>query len=413
MLTMSEFLTLIPPGAALAELLDSFTPQIAFEKIPTAEALNQMTAQPLVAPHSLPTFPRAAVDGFAVRSKDTYGANSSLPTYLELIGEIPMGATSSLTIQEGQCALIHTGGMLPAGADAAIMVEHTQQARPKEIEVLRAVAAGENVVQIGEDAQKDQEIIPAGKLLRPADLGALMAMGITEVTVSRSPRVGIISGGDEVIPPDRELKPGQVRDINSYTLASFVLRAGGTPVPYGIIPDRYEALLQTAKRAHSECDLVVLTAGSSAGARDLTARVINELGMPGVLVHGVNLRPGKPTILGVCDGKPVLGLPGNPVSALVVAELFLKPLINALLGRKGYQPRAATHARLTINLASQSGREDWVPVHIVENGNELLAEPIFGKSNLIFTLVKADGLICIPVDATGLVASEEVEVVFM
>ncbi len=410
---MSEFLTLLPPRIALAKLLDSFTPRIAYEKVHTAEALNRVTAEVLVAPHSLPTFPRATVDGFAVRSKDTHGASATLPTYLELIGEIPMGADSKITIKGGQCALVHTGGMIPQGADAAIMVEHTQQARPKEIEILRAVAAGENVVQVGEDAQTGQMIIPAGKLLRPAGVGALMAMGITEVRVSCRPKVGIISGGDEVIPPNQEPKPGQVRDINSYTLHSLVHSAGGAPALYGIIPDNYESLLQTAAKALSECELVVLTAGSSAGARDLTARVINELGKPGVLVHGVNLRPGKPTILGVCSGKPVLGLPGNPVSALVVAELFLKPLIHALLGRKGYSPRAAAPARLTINLASQSGREDWIPVRIIEGENELLAEPIFGKSNLIFTLVQADGLICITSEANGIAAGEEVEVFFM
>lgn len=410
---MSEFLTLLSPQIALAKLLDSFTPRIAFEKVHTTEALNRVTAEALVAPHSLPTFPRATIDGFAVRSKDTHGTSASLPAYLELIGEIPMGTGSKITIQVGQCALVHTGGMIPQGADAAIMVEHTQQVRPKEIEILRAVAAGENVVQIGEDAQMGQEIIPAGKLLRPADIGALMAMGITEVLVNRFPKVGIISGGDEVIPPDQEPKPGQVRDVNSYTLRSFVICEGGVPALYGILPDNYESLLQTAAKAYSECDLVILTAGSSAGARDLTARVINELGKPGVLVHGVNLRPGKPTILGVCNGKPVLGLPGNPVSALVVAELFVKPLINAMLGRKGFVPRAATRATLTINLASQSGREDWIPVHLIESEKGLLAEPIFGKSNLIFTLVKADGLICIPADATGVAAGEEVEVLFM
>ncbi len=410
---MSEFLTLLPPSIALAKLLDSFTPRIAFEKVRTTEALNRVAAEPLVAPHSLPTFPKATVDGFAVRSKDTYGASATLPTYLELIAEIPMGADSKITVQKGQCALVHTGGMIPQGADATIMVEHTQQAKAKEIEILRAIAVGENVCQVGEDAQQGQEVIPAGRVLRPAEVGALMALGITEVSVTCRPRVGIISGGDEVIPPDQEPKPGQVRDVNSYTLRSLVLHEAGAPALYGILPDNYESLLQTAAKALSECELVILTAGSSAGARDLTARVINELGKPGVLVHGINLRPGKPTILGVCDGKPVLGLPGNPVSAMVVAELFLKPLIHLLLGRKGYFPRAATQARLTINLASQSGREDWIPVRIIEGDNELLAEPIFGKSNLIFTLVQADGLIRISPEANGIAAGEEVKVFFM
>jgi molybdopterin molybdotransferase len=300
--------------------------------------------------------------------------------------------------------------MLPEGSDAVVMVEHTQSARPGEVEVLRAVAVGENLLKIGEDVAQGDEVIPSGVWLRPAEIGGLMALGLTRVQVARRPRVGLLSSGDEVVPPESELKPGQVRDINAYTLSALVESVGGAPVRYGIIPDQAEALRSTAARALGECDVVVITAGSSASARDLTAQVIGELGAPGVLVHGVNVRPGKPTILASCEGKAVIGLPGNPVSALIIASLFVSPVVEALLGIKATRPRSGVSARLALNLPSQAGREDWIPVRLVPEGEGYLAEPVFGKSNLIFSLSRADGLLRIPPDATGLAAGEIVQV---
>jgi molybdopterin molybdotransferase len=313
-------------------------------------------------------------------------------------------------LSRGQCALIHTGGMLPEGGDAVVMVEYTQSVRPQEVEILRAVAIGENVLKIGEDVAFGQEVIPAGTRLRPAEIGGLMALGMTRIQTARPPRVGILSSGDEVVPPSSELQAGQVRDINAYTLSSLVTASGAVPVRYGIIPDSVEEMRRAVRKAWQENDLVVVTAGSSASTRDLTAQVIDEIGSPGVLVHGVNVRPGKPTILAVCDGKAMIGLPGNPVSALVIAGLFVVPVIEALLGLKKLRPRPSVQARLTINLSSQSGREDWVAVRLLEENGSLQAEPVFGKSNLIFTLVQADGLIHIPPDANGLSAGHQVEV---
>jgi molybdopterin molybdotransferase len=237
-----------------------------------------------------------------------------------------------------------------------------------------------------------------------------MALGITRVNVARRPRVGILSSGDEVVPPESELGPGQVRDVNSYSLGALIEQAGGVPVRYGILPDRAESLRSAASQALNECDGVIITAGSSASSRDLTAGVIDSLGQPGVLVHGVDVRPGKPTILAVCDGKPVVGLPGNPVSALVIASLFVVPVLQSMLGLRNAFPAPRMSARLTTNIPSQAGREDWVAVRLLETDNGFRAEPVFGKSNLIFTLVRADGLLRIPPDATGLEAGQEVEV---
>ena len=417
---MPEFLTLLPPDEARDLLLSHLpTPTVDSERIDVPSALNRILAEDIFAPHPLPDFQRTTVDGYAVRAVDTHGASDSLPAYLTLIGEVPMGDAPAFEIGPGQCASIHTGGMVPNGADAVVMLEYTQaigwddpHGRP-EIEILRAVAAGENVIRIGEDVAQGQLVLPQGTLLRPAEIGGLMALGITSLRVAKKVCVGLISTGDEVIDPGQTLRPGQVRDVNSYTLGALVEKSGGAAKRYGIIRDQFQALKEAAARALSECDVVIVTAGSSASTRDMTADVIRSLGEPGVLVHGINTRPGKPTILGVCNGRAVIGLPGNPVSALVNGYLFVVPVIEKLLGVIP-RPKATALANLTVNLSSQAGREDWWPVKLIENRRSEIAnydaDPIFGKSNLIFTLAAADGLLRIHPDATGLSAGETVEV---
>ena len=425
---MPEFLTLLPPDEARALLLSHLPQPVAdSESLDVSSALGRILADDIIAPHSLPDFQRSTVDGYAVRARDTYGASESLPAYLSLVGEVPMGDAPAFAIGTGQCALIHTGGMLPDGADAVVMLEYTQSAQRNELEIYRAVADGENVILVGEDVARGQLIQPRGSLLRPAEIGGLMALGITRINVVRKVRVGLISTGDEVIDPVETPRSGQVRDVNSYTLSALVEKAGGIAKRYGIVADTFEALKSSSARALSESDVVLITAGSSASTRDMTSDVIRSLGEPGVLVHGINTRPGKPTILGVCDGKAVIGLPGNPVSALVNGYLFVVPVIERLLGALP-RPLPTVLARLKVNLPSQAGREDWWPVKlttetrrhgdlkttsqgvIVTGRGEYRAEPIYGKSNLIFTLAAADGLLRIPPDATGLAAGEIVEV---
>ncbi|MEW6285576.1 MAG: gephyrin-like molybdotransferase Glp [Chloroflexota bacterium] len=431
---MPEFLTLLPPDEARALLLSHLSaPEPDSESISVPHALSRILAEDILAPRPLPEFQRSTVDGYAVRAQDTFGASDSLPAYLTLIGEVPMGDAPAFEIGPGQCALIHTGGMLPPGADAVVMLEYTQLVRHteekeisvrsvamgSEIEVSRAVADGENIIRIGEDVAQGQRILPKGTLLRPAEIGGLMALGITSVRVVKPVKVGLISTGDEIVDPSQTPRPGQVRDINSYSLGALVEKSGGVAKRYGIFSDQFQALKEAAAQALSECDAVVITAGSSASTRDMTAEVIRSLGEPGVLVHGINTRPGKPTILGACNGKAVIGLPGNPVSALVNGYLFVVPVIEKMLGVLP-KPKAAVQARLTVNLPSQAGREDWWPVKLLPSparrggGGEVYdAEPIFGKSNLIFTLAAADGLLRIPPDATGLSAGEMVEVMLI
>jgi molybdopterin molybdotransferase len=411
---MPEFLTLLPPDEARTLLLSHLSQPIPdSELIDVPSSLDRILAEEVVAPHPLPDFQRSTVDGYAVQANDTHGASDSLPAYLNLISEVPMGDAPAFEIRSGQCALIHTGGMLPDGADAVVMLEYTQSVQKEEIEIFRAVADGENVIRVGEDVAQGQTIQVQGSLMRPAEIGGLMALGIVKVKVVRKPRVGLISTGDEVIDPSQPPRPGQVRDVNSFTLGALVEKSGGLAKLYGIVSDEFDALKNAAAKALSECDVVIITAGSSASTRDMTADVIRSLGTPGVLVHGINTRPGKPTILGVCNGKAVIGLPGNPVSALVNGYLFVVPVIEKLLGALP-RPRPTVLARLTINLPSQAGREDWWPVKLIVNHQSSIvnldADPIFGKSNLIFILAAANGLLRIHPDATGLSAGELVEV---
>ncbi|MCC7355518.1 MAG: molybdopterin molybdotransferase MoeA [Anaerolineae bacterium] len=407
---MTELFTVLTPLEAWRRLREHLQPRADPEHIATQDALDRVLAAPLSAPHVLPTFPRATVDGYAVRAADTYGASASLPAYLRLAGEVAMGQSASVQLGPGQAVVVHTGGMIPPGADAAVMVEHTQTMDGQDIEVYRPVAMGENVIQIGEDVRASQALFPVGHRLRPQDIGGLLALGLTQVEVARRPRVAILSQGDEVVPPEKMPGPGQVRDVNSYTLAALARRAGGEPLlHWEIRPDHLEAVQTAAREARAQADLVVFTAGSSVSVRDMTAQVIGGLGAPGILVHGVSVKPGKPTILAVCDGKPVFGLPGNPVSAMVIFQLFVAPAIALFLGTEA-PPERKTPALLARNVASQTGREDYVPVRLAQRGSETWAEPVFGKSNLIYTLVRADGLVQIPLDSNGLSEGEMVEV---
>jgi molybdopterin molybdotransferase len=379
--------------------------------VPTAEALDRVLAEDVASPAELPTFRRSTMDGFAVRAADTFGATEGLPAYLEVVDDVAMGHAATRALAIGECARIATGGMLPEGSDAVVMVEQTQEVGPTTIEALRAVAAGENVVQVGEDVRTGDPILPRGHTLRPQDLGGLLALGITSVCVAGRLRVAVISGGDELVAPGQEPGPARIRDVNSYTLSALIRRDGHLPCLIGVIPDEYELLLGAARRAFRESDVVILSAGSSVSARDMTSQVIDNLGQPGVLVHGVSLKPGKPTILAQCDGKPVFGLPGNPVSCMVTYDLFVSPTLRHLSGATS-PPRRTVTARLSRNIASATGREDYIQVRLERRADGGFdAIPVFGKSNLIFTLIRSDGMLKVPLDSGGLNAGATVEVV--
>ena len=412
---MSEFFNVLPPDEARQLMFEHLRRPVEVEEVPSEQALGRVTARAITAPHSLPSFRRSSMDGYAVRAEDTFGASESLPAFLQVVGEVPMGRAATVELEPGEAELVHTGGMIPASADAVVQVEHTQQMGeltdfPYEIEVFRAVGVGQNVLQVGEDVEDGSEILPAGHLIRPQDIGGLLGLGITRVAVARRPRVAVLATGDEVVPVERTPGPGQIRDINSYTVGAQIRQAGGIPVMGGIVPDNMETLQRRAADALAEADMLVMSAGSSVSIRDVTVDVIDGLGQPGVLVHGVATRPGKPTIVGVVDNKPVIGLPGNPVSAMVQFDMFGTPAIYHLQGLRERPRRSTLWARLAQNLASESGREDYVPARLEDGPEGLRAVPVFGKSNLIYTLVHADGLIKIPLNSGGIEAGEWVEV---
>ena len=401
---MPELFTVRTPPDAWQLFLEHFTPKVKTETIPTVDALDRILAQDLHSAQDLPTFARSTVDGYAVEASDTYGASPGLPAFLDVVGEVPMGESAQVEVGVGQAVLVHTGGMIPPGANGVVMVENTQQVDQASIEVMKPVAEGENVIQVGEDIRSGDPVLASGHQLRPQDIGGLLALGIIQVSVAVPPKVAILSTGDEVVPPERTPGPGQVRDINSYSLGALARRAGGEPVTYGIIPDQRDALAAAVDRAAQEADVVVLSAGSSVSYRDMSADVIAAQGAPGVLVLGVSVRPGKPTIIAVCDGVPIFGLPCNPVSAMVIFDLFVTPTIRLIMGTSA-PPQQQIQARLARNVASTTGREDYVQVQLEEregeHGPEIWAVPVFGKSNLIYTLVHAEGAMKIPLDSGG------------
>ena len=395
----------------VAEALAGFRPRrrTASETVPLGDALRRVPGEPVIAPHPLPGFARSTVDGYAVRAADTYGVSEGLPGYLTLAGAVLMGTEPTTAVTSGTAVVMPTGGALPPGADAVVMIEYTAEAMPGTIEVVRPVAPGEGVVRADEDAKPGDAIIGGGRPLRPQDLGMLAAAGVTSVTVRKKPVVTIFSTGDEVVPADTaELKPGQVRDATATALAALTADAGGEPVYGGIVPDDPGALEKALRDALPASDMLVISAGSSVGVRDETATAVARLGEPGIWCHGLAIKPGKPTLLADCAGVPVIGLPGNPRSALVVFRLVGMPVVRMVGGCEAPPPQPSTRARLSRDLASAAGRLDVVQVTVSEDG---MATPVFGLSALLSVLTAADGYIVIPDDATGLAAGSEVDVI--
>jgi molybdopterin molybdotransferase len=400
-----EFFAVKTVGEALAGFRP--TRRTAVETVDLAQAHGRVPAEPVHAPHDLPGFARSTVDGYAVRAADTYGASEGLPSYLEVAGAVAMGRAPQVAVVAGTAVAMPTGGVIPEGADAVVMVEHTQEAMAGTIEVVRPVAPGDGLVRADEDAAEGAELVPAGRALRAQDLGLLAAAGVTSVRVHARPRVAIVSTGDEVVDPaTAKLGAGQVRDASAVALAALVRVAGGEPDPRGIVADDHDALAAILRAAVQCSDVVVVSAGSSVGARDETAAVVAELGKPGIWAHGIALRPGKPTLLADCDGVPVIGLPGNPRSALVVFRLVGMPVVRLVGGVTRAPAEASIRARLERDVPSAAGRLDIVQVAVRDG----VASPLFGASALLSVLSAADGYIVVADEATGLQVGTEVDV---
>jgi len=410
---MKGFFKVQTPEQLYAKM-DRFEPLLP-ERVRIEDSLHRVLSEDVVSTMNLPEFPRSTVDGFALKAKNTYGTSEKNPAILRMIGEIPMGQISDIEVGDGEAVKVATGGMVPKGADAVEMVEYTEWVDSHTLHAFKPISPLENVIQIGEDVKSGEAVLHRGHLIRPQDIGLMAGIGCTEVHVFLRPRVAIISSGDEIVPIEAVPKPGEVRDINRYTIVSMVEEAGGIPVFLGIAKDRFEDLKEKIERGLKETDMVVVTGGSSVGTLDLTVEVLQTFPETEVLAHGVSIRPGKPTLLADVDGKPFLGLPGHPVSAVVIFHFFGKPLLKMLSGisKEWAWHQMKVKAKAARNIPSVPGREDYVRVRLEEKDGTFWAHPIFGKSGAIGHLVKANGLIRIGINEEGLEEGEEAEVIFI
>ncbi len=424
---MKPFLTLQTVEQVL-EHLRSF-PIVGEETLPLAEALGRRLAEPFAATEDLPGFDRSTVDGFAVAARDVFGAQEGSPALIKVVGESRMGETPDFSLNPGEGARISTGGMLPTGADCAVMVEYSRPGAGAYIELTRSQAPGDNVILRGDDAARGDVLLPAGRRLRPQDIGLLAAFGAAEASVRRRPRVAILSTGDEVVPLTQTPPPGKIRDVNAHSLAALCREAGALPVMAGLVRDDFGELSATLARLARDNDVVAVSGGSSAGMRDHTVEAFGALPGGKVLVHGVALSPGKPLIVAQSESEGhdgtgtrkvcLLGLPGHVASALISARVFLAPLLQHLQGQADPEILPQVAARLTRPVASAPGRRDYLRVRLVpleapldapEGGIRFAAEPILGASGLVSDMARADGLLVCPESCEGYDAGTVVSV---
>jgi molybdopterin molybdotransferase len=372
------------------------------EKItkPLYEALHFVLAEDIMVREDVPNFRRSSVDGYAVKAKDTFGSSESMPGFLTVTGEVKMGQKPDGAIHYGEAMYVPTGGMLPEGSDAVIMIEHCEDISGL-LNLYCQVAPGENMISIGEDLKRGEVLLSKGTKLRPQELGALASQGITEVSVWRKPVIGYLSSGDEIVPLEtKHLSMSEVRDMNGATIGAQVREWGFDFIYGGIVKDDRSELEQRAKEMLGKTDCLILSGGSSVGAKDYSVEVIDSLGNPGVFVHGISIKPGKPTILSIANQKPIIGLPGHPASAMIIFHLFGRAILDMLQGT-GKRDLQLSYAKVTKNIPSSPGRTDFVRVKLYKENQEWYAEPIFGKSGLISTLVKSEGIIEIPSESEG------------
>lgn len=407
---MPEFFKVVTP-AQVFETLSGFS-RLDIETVLLDDALHRVCGANIASPEDLPPLPRSTMDGYAVRAADTFGASDSIPALLNVAGAVAMGKIPGIAVGPGQAAAIPTGGFLPQGADAVVMVEYTSPAGEGAIEISRPVTAGENVLGKAEDAAHGDIVIRAGKRLLPQEIGLLAGLGITRVPVHRRPKAAVISTGDEIVPVTDTPPPGRIRDINAHSIAALIRSAGGEAEMFAPVPDDPALLRDALDRALASADVVVLSGGSSVGERDHMLNVVSSLPGSVVHAHGIAISPGKPTLIASVGGKPVFGLPGHPVSALVVAQVFLAPFLLYLQGQELKRTPAGMRVRavLASSIHSAQGREEYVRVKLEERQGLPGARPVFGKSGMLSTLVKADGFIVLPIHAEGLPAGEMVEV---
>ncbi|MFK5951961.1 MAG: molybdopterin molybdotransferase MoeA [Desulfobacterium sp.] len=389
-------------------------PAMPLETVPLNGASARILGQDIVADQDLPSFRRSTMDGYAVHSGATFGASEANPAWLRIAGTIAMGETPSFSLASDEAAPISTGGMLPEGADSVVMVEHSEPVDEATVEIYKSVAPLQHVVDRAEDYRQGQDIIKAGTRIRPQESGVLAALGMTDIQVFQRPTVAIISTGDEIVPVEETPVSGKIRDMNSHTLAALIREAGAIPLQMGIVKDNRDDLFDACSRAVAQADMVLISGGSSVGMRDFTVDVLSDLPETELLLHGISISPGKPTILARSGNKPVWGLPGHVVSAMVVFKVVVLPFLKKLMGKQGWADKGLViPAILTRNVASAQGRTDFIRVDLQEKEGKLYAAPVLGKSGLIRTMVMARALLEIGENVEGLEKDTMVKVLPM
>jgi molybdopterin molybdotransferase len=390
-------------------------PRTAPERIPLLSAARRVLAETITVSDDYPDFSRATMDGFAVKSAETFGASEANPVYLRLSGEIIMGGTPPGAVRKGEAMAIATGGMLPKGADSVVMREYVTEIDAETLEIVKSVAPGHNIIASGEDMPAGSTLLRQGSELRPADCGALAALGHTELPVYKRPVIGIVSTGDEIIPVDQKPQPGQIRDVNTYSLASMIKDRNWDARTYGIVEDDAESLRAVCRKALEEVDMLLVSGGSSVGARDMTIEAVKGLFDAEILVHGIAISPGKPTILARSGNIPIWGLPGQVTSAMIVFDRVVRPFIETAAGRSTApgERDIRLSAILSRNLSSTQGRVDYIRTRLLPAREGWLAEPVLGKSGLIKTMLQADGLIEIDKNSEGLLKNSPVSVILL
>ena len=394
------------PEEVLALIESEFQPAAETEMVCLAAAMGRVLAEDIAATEYVPDFDRSTVDGYAVRARDTFGCTDAIPAILPLQGEVFMGQGAEFTLQKECCVAVPTGGAVPAGADSVVMVEYTEDYGDGTIGVLKSVAPGQNMIFRGDDVYPGKVILEKGRVLSSQDIGTLAAIGRVQVPVVKKLTVGVISTGDELVEPEVKPGPGQVRDVNSPMLEAMLTAFGVNVINYGIVIDEECLLSEKVTKAVSECDAVLLSGGSSVGVKDAACRIIESMGS--LLLHGIAIKPGKPTILGKAGNQPLVGLPGHPVAAYFITKLFVLPLLSRLMGRK--QEAYTTTAEVSESISANHGRAQYHCCRLEKKGDRLIAYPIRGKSGLITTLAGSDGYFCIDRDCEGLPKGAQVQV---
>ena len=394
------------PEEVLALIESEFAPVADREAVSLSAAMGRVLAEDIAAAEYVPDFDRSTMDGYAVRARDTFGCTDAIPAILTLQAEVLMGQGAEFTLQKECCVAVPTGGAVPEGADSVVMLEYTEDYGDGTIGILKSVAPGQNMIFRGDDVFPGKVILQKGRVLSSQDIGALAAIGRVQVPVMKKLTVGVISTGDELVKPEEKPGPGQVRDVNSPMLEAILTAFGAQVINYGIVIDDEALLAEKVTKAVSECDAVLLSGGSSVGVKDAACRIIASMGT--LLLHGIAIKPGKPTILGKTGKKPLVGLPGHPVAAYFITKLFVLPLLVRLSGRK--QAAYTTTARISESISANHGRAQYHCCRLEKKDGQWYAYPIRGKSGLITTLAGADGYFCIPRDCEGLPQGAQVQV---